>query len=286
MSAPIHPPTRNGPGAVFAVAALVLIGCGQNRTFPEKTAYQPDAVTPLACVPNLDGKIESSELKAALDVPESLVVSPAGRMVNVVGTVDAQGRRTWDLATDSTEDRLAHISAGKLTGKWFAASFPTGQYVAPIDLASRLFGVYANDGANLLLLGIASATELPAEGKTLLVYNAAVAVHRYPLEVGKTWISVGVVQNGIIRGLPYAGRDTYQVNVDAAGRLELTDLTFTQALRVRTRVTVEPAVGASVSRRQVSWFFECFGEVARASSVDNEPLEDFTITTELRRLGL
>ena len=74
--------------------------------------------------------------------------------------------------------------------------------------------------------------------------------------------------------------------MDAAGRLELTDLTFTQALRVRTRVTGVPAVGASVSRRQVSWMFECFGEVARAVSLDNEPQEDFTTTSELRRRGL
>lgn len=270
-------------------ALLVLsIGCGENRTFPEKAAFQPEAITPLACVPNLDGKIEATELKAALDVPESLVVSPASvrRTVDVVGTVDAQGRRTWDFATDYADDQIAVISASALTGKWFASSFPTGQYVAPVDLGAGLLGVYAADGMNLLLLGIASANPMPPEGKTLLVYNAPVALHRYPLEVGKNWVSVGVVQNGLIRNLPYAGRDTYQVNVDAAGRLELTDLTFTQALRVRTRLTVEPAVGASVSRRQVSWFFECFGEVARAASIDNEPLEDFTTTAELRRLGL
>ena len=274
--------------AMPVLTVLLTVACGENRTFPEKAAYQPQAVTPLACVPNLDGKIEANELKAALDVPESLVVSPAGvhRMVDVVGTVDAQGRRTWNFATDYADDQLAKISAGALTGKWFALSFPNGQYVAPVDLGAGLLGIYSADGSNLLLHGIASSKEAPAEGKTLLVYSAPVAVQKYPLEVGKSWISVGVVQNGIIRNLPYAGRDTYQVSVDAAGRLELTDLTFTQALRIRTRVTVEPSVGASVSRRQISWFFECFGEVARAASLDNEPLEDFTTTSELRRLGL
>ncbi len=274
----------------FLSLAVVLgaLACGENRTFPEKRAYQPEAVTPLACVPNLDGKIEANELKAALEVPETLVVSPAGvhRMVDVAGTIDAQGRRTWNFATDYADDQLAKISASALTGKWFALSFPNGQYVAPVDLGAGLLGVYSADGSNLLLHGLASSKEAPPEGKTLLVYNAPVAVQKYPLEVGKSWISVGVVQNGVIRGLPYAGRDTYQVSVDAAGRLELTDLTFTQALRIRTRVTVEPSVGASVSRRQISWFFECFGEVARAASLDNEPLEDFTTTSELRRLGL
>ena len=267
---------------------LSLLGCGENRTFVDKANYQPPAVTPLSCIPNLDGKIDDSELKAAIDVPETLVVSPAGaaRTVDVAGTVDLKGHRVWNFVSDYADDQIARISASALTGKWFAASFPGGQYVAPVDAASTLLGVYSDDGSNLLLHGIASALENPPEGKTLLPYNAPVAVYRYPLEVGKSWVSAGQVTNGLIRNLPYAGRDTYQVSVDAAGRLELTDLTFTQALRVRTHVTIEPAVGASVSRRQISWMFECFGEVARAVSVNNEPLEDFTTTSELRRLGL
>lgn len=272
--------------AAFLALAVLVVACGENRTYPEKPAYEAPAVTPLSCVPNLDGKIEATELKAALDVPESLVISPAGRRVDVAGAVDAQGRRTWAMGDDSADDTVAKIQASALTGKWFAASFPAGQYVAPVDAASKVLGVYSTDANTLFLHGLASATEAPPEGKTLLVYNAPVAIQRYPLEVGKGWVSAGTAQNATVRGLPYAGRDTYQISVDAAGRLELTDLTFTQALRIRTKLTVEPAVGASVSRRQVSWFFECFGEVARATSNDNEPLEDFTITSELRRLGL
>ena len=273
---------------LLVLCLVLLVACGENRTFPEKAAYQPQAVTPLACIPNLDGKIEDAELKAAIGVPESLNVSPAGvrRTVDVAGTVDAQGHRVWNFVSDYADDQVAKVAASALTGKWFAASFPGGQYVAPVDAASTLLGVYSDDGSNLLLHGIASALENPPEGKTLLPYGAPVAVYRYPLVVGKSWVSAGTITNGLIRNLPYAGRDTYQVSVDAAGRLELTDLTFTQALRVRTHVTIEPVVGASVSRRQISWMFECFGEVARAVSVDNEPQEDFTTTSELRRLGL
>ncbi len=271
-----------------ALALLCLFACGENRTYVDKAAYEPPTVTPVSCLPNLDGKIEAAELKAAIGVPESLVVSPAGvrRSIDIAGAVDGQGHRVWNFTSDYPDDRIAKISAGPLVGRWFAATFPNGQYVAPIDAASTLLGIYSDDGSNLLLHGIASALENPPEGKTLLPYAVPVAVYKYPLEVGKSWVSAGQIVNGLIRNLPYAGRDTYQVSVDAAGRLELTDLTFTQALRVRTHVTVEPAVGASVSRRQISWMFECFGEVARAVSVDNEPLEDFTTTSELRRLGL
>jgi len=74
--------------------------------------------------------------------------------------------------------------------------------------------------------------------------------------------------------------------VDGAGELVLPDVTFTQALRVRTRTTIEPLVGQSTSQRQVSFFFECFGEVARATSLVDEPLEDFQTALEVRRLGL
>jgi hypothetical protein len=36
--------------------------------------------------------------------------------------------------------------------------------------------------------------------------------------------------------------------------------------------------------RQTSFFFECFGEVARATSQPNETQDDFTTAAELRRL--
>jgi hypothetical protein len=67
--------------------------------------------------------------------------------------------------------------------------------------------------------------------------------------------------------------------------MELPQLIFTDALRVRTRVLLQPAVGTATSRRQTSYFFECFAEVARAVSLDDEPNEDFTVASEVWRLG-
>lgn len=267
---------------------VAVVGCGENRTYPDRIAYEAPQAQPLTCLPNLDGRLEASELKAALGVPVSLLVSPAGahRTVDLAGGVDAQGHRVWDFASDYSDDQVAKLSASALTGKWFASAFPTGQYVVPIDLGGTVLGVYSDDGANLLLHGVASATENPPEGKTLLPYIAPIALYRYPLEVGKSWVSAGELRNGTLRGLPYAGRDTYEVSIDQAGRLELPDLAFTQALRSKTHVTIEPVAGPTVSRRQVSWLFECFGEVARAVSLDNETRDDFTTTSELRRLGL
>lgn len=267
--------------------ALALLGCDPNRTVPERNAYVPQAVAPLECVPNLDGKIEASELKAAIGVPVRYLVNPAGsrRPVDLAGVTDPASRRVWQLATDYADDQVATLSASTLEGKWYRASFPTGQFVAALDLGGSIEGVYSNDGSTLFLLGYASAQEMPAAGKTLVVYSTPIATFRFPLEVGKQWVSVSEVRNATVRGLPYAGRDTYQQRVDAAGMLELPDVAFTQALRVRTTLSIEPAAGMPVIRRQTGFVFECFGEVARAVSADNEPNDDFTQATELRRLG-
>ena len=94
------------------------------------------------------------------------------------------------------------------------------------------------------------------------------------------------MRDGVVQGLPYAGRDTYQIEVSGAGELVLPDVTFTQVLRVRTHLTAQPAVGASRSQWQVSFLFECFGEVARATSRDGETAADFTTAAEVRRFGL
>ena len=94
------------------------------------------------------------------------------------------------------------------------------------------------------------------------------------------------MQNGTFRDTPYAGTDVYDVEVPATGRLELPDFAFTEAHQVRIHVTIYPVVGFVSSTRQVSFLFECFGEVARATSALNESQENFTTAAEIRRLGL
>ena len=94
------------------------------------------------------------------------------------------------------------------------------------------------------------------------------------------------MQNGEYEGVPFAGTYTYAVEVDAIGRMLLPDLALAEVHRMRTRVTVQPLFGYPTTRRQTMWMFECFGEVARATSAPNEPDEDFTEAEEVRRLAL
>jgi len=268
---------------------ILLQSCAENETpVQSKAAYQAPELAPLACVPNLDGRIDANELQAAFNVPVSYLVSPSGeeRAVDFTGQPNPDGTFsvTWDA--DYATDRVSRITAQPLGDQWFASLFPGGEFVAPFDAGATTLSVYAHSDSALLLLGVASAVEEPPQGKTLLVYTTPITLYQFPIAPGASWVSTGEVKNGFVRGLLYAGKDTYETKVDGMGKLALPDLTFAQALRVKTRVVLQPAAGAAVITRQTSFLFECFGEVARATSRNGEEDENFKTAAEVRRLGL
>lgn len=268
---------------------LVVPACGDNETPPPtKSSYVAVDPEPLPCVPNLDGKIDAHELAPAIGIPATYLVSPAGkeRTVDLVGA-ERDGKRVWSLGVDFADDQVARISAQKLEGKWYAAEFAGVQdaIVTPIDAGGTTEGIYTHDENAFSLHGVASASP-DGPNKTLLRYKTPIALYRFPLAPGVSYSTTGEVENGTFRGLPYAGRDTYEVKVDAAGEVSLPDFTVTQALRVKTKVTISPAAGQVTTQRQTSFLFECLGEVVRATSKLEEADENFNVATELRRLGL
>jgi hypothetical protein len=273
---------------LLPLACLSVAACGANQTYPTPQTYQAAQAQPLSCVPTLDGQISADQLQAAVAVPVSYLVTPQGgtRTVNLDGSVNAQGQQVWDWSYSAPDDELATIEAQTLGPQWYANSFPGGQFEAPLDLADTLEAVYIHSDQALSLMGIASSQQNPANGETLIVYQQPVALYQFPLTVGSSWTSVGIDNNSTVDGLPYASTDTYQVSVDASGELLLPDVTFTQALRVRTQTTIVPVVGATVVTQQTSFLFQCFGEVARATSQSNETNPDFTTAAEVRRLSL
>lgn len=274
------------------LSTLAIVSCQDNETpFPEKSPYAATAPAALPCVPNLDGKIEAKELAPQIGITATYLVSPAGkeRTVDLAGRPNEQGKLVWQLGNDFADDQVARIQAARLEGKWYAASFAASvppAFVAPLDAGGRTEGVYTYDETGIFLHGVASAAENPPEGKTLFVYSSPIRLYQFPLAPGAAWSTTAEVKNGTLRGLPYAGRDTYEMKVDAAGELSLPDFVLTQALRVRTFVRIVPAAGQETTQRQTSFLFECLGEVARATSKLNEPDEGFTTASELRRLGL
>lgn len=265
----------------------LLLGCSDNLTLPPErepyTAMQPAA---LECVPNLDQVITADELVVGFDTPVSYRINPADepRSVDLVGMVDQNDVRVWDWSAEADDQEL-RVVASSPNQRWYADAFPDGEFVAALDAGGLVEGVYRRTDAGVFLLGYASPEEAPPEGQTLVVYSSPVAIYQLPLTVGDEWTAVGEVRDAVVRDLPYAGRDVYRNRVDAVGELWLPELSFDQVLRVRTDLTVEPSLSEGFTRKQVGYVFECFGEVARAVSADNETEDNFETAVELRRIG-
>jgi len=272
--------------------ALLLAACGDNLTHPPDrdaggSSTSGTGGSAFGCLPNLDGKIDAAELGAAFDVAVSYVISPPGvdRTVLLTQKMDADGDLGWDFP-DVAGDKSLVLTASKVAGKWYASSFPTGDFASPVDTTGELDGIYASTDKAISLLGVASIVEKPKKGKTLLVYETPIDIYRFPLAPGSSWTSTGNISKGMINGLAYASTDTYFVTDAAIGRLTLPDLKFQQVHQIQTQVTLDPSVGgAPQTTWQVGFVSECFGEVARATSHIGEKAANFTTAAEVRRLG-
>lgn len=264
---------------ITAAAALCTTACAGDNLTPEPTA---SPTPPLGCLPDLDGALTAAEVPVVLDTPLDFYVG-AGVAVDVAGAGSGDTRR-WDWSMERPGDAVEATVAGALGTRWYAGSFPGGQFVAPA--AGGLDGVYAKDEQGVYLLGLASPTDA-APTRTLLRYATPVAVLRFPLTAGARWTETGTIVGGTLNGLPYNGTDTYDLSADVRGELHLPYVRFVDALRVRTLVTTRPAVGGTTTtRRQVGFWAECFGEIGRATSRANEASEDFTTAETQRRLAI
>lgn len=262
--------------------AAALPACTENRT---PATGQDAGATVLSCLPNLDGRIDADELPVALEARASYFVSE-NTPVQLAGMADGNALR-WSFPDETSADQRLSFAAAPLLDQWYAESFPDATFILANDVMGTVDGIYRKDDAGLWLLGLASAMENPPEGKTLYRYASPVALLRFPIEDGDRYTEVGEIDSGVVRGLPYVGTDTYEIVIDGSGELELPYVSFSPVLRTYTYVLSEPAAGGvTTSRRQVSFLFECFGEVMRATSRADEPTVNFTTAAELRRFAL
>lgn len=272
---------------LLGTAAVGASGCARDNLTPATPQASPTPGPVPACIPNLDGVITADEMQPAIGVAAHFDVTTGEHSIDVAQTQSASGGAPgWDWSWSAASDAGFDLVGSDMASKWYAPYFPGAQFAAPIDTADTTEGIYKKDDTAVWLMGVASTEEQPANGKTLLIYQQPIALYKFPLQVGASWTSTGTVTNGTLYGLAYAGYDTYDVSVDASGELDLPDFTFQQVLRVRTNVTVQPSVGYTSTRKLVGFFFECYGEVARATSDLNETQDDFTSASEVRRLGL
>lgn len=263
------------------VIAAGWLGCADNATPPPLA----DVEQIYDCVPDRDGVLTAEELPVAIGQTADFYVSPPGqlRTVDVAGT-GAGDQRIWDFSREYADDTVEAIGPIAVAGRWYQSEFGGAEFVTTDGTYDS---IYHLDDAGLWLHGVASTEPEPAAGRTLWRYQEPVAVLRLPLALGDTWTETGVVTDGVVQGLPYRTTDTYEVAVDGQGRLDVPYLRLSPALRLRSHVTVMPeAGGASLTRRQVLFLFECIGEVARIDSQPDEPSADFDRAAHVRRFAL
>lgn len=259
--------------ASLLAVVLTTMACSDNRT-----PYGPDGGTddPLTfdCLPNLDGVLERSELPTQL---RNAVPYLVAQNTNV----DLSGQEI-DLRSEIPGEEKVELVALPLEGQWFADEFPADSIIVPLSGAGDTLGVLRQSESSLSLLGIVSTLE----GHTLLHYQDPIDLYRFPIAVGRSWTSTSTV-TGTLASVAYNGTDTYDVRVPSSHALLLPHLRFTSTYRVDTTVTSDSgAAGVVITRQQISLLSECFGEITRALSQDNESDPNFTAAAELWRFSL
>lgn len=269
------------PSLSIVALLAALVGCEDNQT------PQPDVPPTLpTCVPNRDGQITAAELPIVLGATVPYYASPDGttRTVDLVGTGSGDAHR-WDLSAELADDVIVGLGPVELREQWYASAFPASEFA--VAAGGGLDGIYHQTDAALFLDGTASQDEMPAAGKTLIVYAAPVAVLRFPIVDGDAYSTTATIPGATTDGLPFIGTDEIAVDISGAGRLDVPYVEFSPVLRVRTVVTRTPSTGTPViTKRSTDFMFECFGQIAHAESQINEPNADFTTAAFLRRFAL
>jgi hypothetical protein len=257
MSAHTHP----------IVALLLLAGCpGPDPVVPDGSTADYFVIRDkgtVACTGNNNGEIALDELLFEAGLSASYRINPPGTLVDVdaAGQV-IEGKLLWDHA--SLAGVVAQLDVERVEGTWYEQHFtnPRPSFAIGVDLkADNLQVLYLDEaGDRMLLLGVVSREP----DVTLLIYQPPVEIMRFPLRAGTKFSSTGKVENGLLNKLPVSTNDTYEVEVDNEGTVQLPTLDLRRSLRMRVKATVRTMGGQEVHNYQAQWFHECFGEVVRA----------------------
>ncbi len=252
-----------------------LDGPGPLDAGPDGRTLPPDAAG--ACT-NHDGLIERREVSLGPDLRAPYKVG-LGATISTAGQRQADGSRRWDLSAMLPGDQRIETVTIAPTGQWFAGRYPGATYATRLSETQDLLGVFQVGDQALLLLGVVSPVEGPAA--TEIHYAPPVVVLQFPLRGGAHWTTSTMV-TGRILGATLFYNEAYDSLVDASGILATPYGEF-PVLRVRT--VLQRTIGLQVTTiRTFTFEGECYGTVGLVASRDNEPLEEFTVASEVRRL--
>ncbi|HJZ83773.1 MAG TPA: hypothetical protein VKN99_01330 [Polyangia bacterium] len=260
---------------------LGLCACVSSAYVPPDGGGGGGADAAAGCFPNNDGVIARNELAftPGLQVTylvqsgtasQPIAVKPGGEMV--------QGVTVWSF--DHPTGNPATLTLAAPAG-WYAPNFPEAGYVVTTDLPTGTLGAFRAADDVLYLYGFASPTE---DAKTLAIYDHPIALLRFPMALSQTYMDTGIIANGMFGGFPLSSTDTYRVQIDGKGQLVLAQARLDNTLRVRTDLTQQLGGGTMRRRIQYGFYHECFGEVARITSLLDEANPDFTGAAEVRVL--
>jgi hypothetical protein len=244
---------------------------------------RPPADSALGCLPNWDGRITRAEVPFVVGASVLYVVNRGGTVVSPVDTVGVvgDGGRLWDYSRLRVEDHRVLEEVTPAAGQWWASRVPGAEFATALDREQGTLGVYRATAGALQLLAAVSVEA----NRTLLLFDPAVDVLRFPIAEGNTWTQE-VTGRGAVNFTPLVNVTSYVFRVDAQGEVRTPVGRFPS---LRVRVDLDQRIPVTLLRRtQRSFVFltECWGVVARVASVDNEPLVEFTRAAEFRRLGL
>jgi len=242
------------------------------------------------CEGDNDGVIGAHELPWATGLAVPYIANARGSTVAVQpGGEQVEGDTTWDF-TDAPDALAVDMDLQDPSGQWFSEHFPDASYAAPLFAHELdILALFATYDDRFEMLGLASRDEAPAEGQTLLVYEEPLEVYRFPLELGTAWTAQGSFRDATLYGVTNAGEEDYSFEVDRVGTLLLPGFTMENTLRLKVEVSQTFAVSTGenpvVSVRHL-YLRECFGELARITSLAGETVPEFTEASELRVLDV
>ena len=235
-----------------------------------------DALAAL-CSFNGDGVISRAEAPFLVGLSAVYAVNATGS----TATVDVQMHNgAWDFSAAQSGDSKSLDELIDPTGQWWSAKFPNATYASLLSDGQTNLGVYQATSTQLLLLGIVSETS--GLSQTELVYTTPIPVLEFPLSVGQKWSATSAL-TGQLQGLIFASQDSYQFSVDTRGKTLVPAGHFDT---LRLRVDVSQAVGfVTTTHIEYLHLAECYGQIARVQSSDNETSATFTKAAEYRRLS-
>ena len=264
------------------------VACSPGNPVIEETGDTTDWI--FDCEGNNDGAIDVDELPWATGVAVPYLANAAGSTAAVQPAgEEIGGVTTWDF-TDAPGSLAVSLDLMDPSGAWFAEHFPGASYAVPLFAHDPdVLAVFSVDGEDFTMLGLASRDEQPSTGQTLLVYEEPLEVYRFPLELGTAWSASSTFRDAQIYGVQNAGEEHYDFEVDAIGSLLLPGFELQNVLRLTVSVEQTFAVSTgdnpALSVRHL-YLRECFGELARITSLPGETEIEFTEASELRVLDV